>query len=63
MPAGRADWGANRLAEALPPSSYRIIRLPKDGNCVLDVRVVFADGTTAEKRHVNTCEVTDLPVP
>jgi len=63
MPAGRADWGPNRLTEPLGPSTYRIIRLPRDGNCVLDVRAVFADGATAEKRRVNTCEVTDLPVP
>jgi ADP-ribose pyrophosphatase YjhB (NUDIX family) len=64
MPAGMTNWGPNRLgAEALPAGAYRIIRLPKDGNCVLDVRAVFADGAAAEKRRINTCETVDLPVP
>jgi len=64
MPAGMTNWGANRLGgEPLAAGAYRIIRLPRDGNCVLDVRAVFADGKSAEKRHVNTCETIDLPIP
>ena len=64
MPAGMTDWGSNRLGgDPLPAGAYRIIRLPRDGNCVLDVRAVFDGGAAAEKRHVNTCDAIDLPVP
>jgi hypothetical protein len=61
-PAGRTNWGQNRLSEALPPGATRMIRIPADGNCVFDLRVVFADHKSREKKGDNLCRITDLPV-
>jgi hypothetical protein len=32
------------------------VRLPADGNCLYDLRVVYGDGASEERREVNTCE-------
>jgi len=62
-PAGAAGWGRDRLGEeTIGAGSYRIIELPI-GQCVYDVRIVFDDGDTTEKRRINLCTITDLPVP
>lgn len=63
-PAGVTNWGRNRLAGvAVPPGQRYAIRLPADGNCIYDVRVVYADGRSDERRGVNTCTLDDLPFP
>ena len=63
-PAGVTNWGSNRLANvAVPPGQRYAIRLPADGNCVYDVRVVYASGNPEERRDVNTCNLDDLPFP
>ncbi len=55
-----SSWGADRLgANVLSPGQAMVVRLP-DGQCVNDVRVVFADGQTQERRQVNTCALTDM---
>ena len=62
-PAGDANWGRNRLhGAAIPPGgSFALHRRP-DGNCVLDLRVVFADGHNEERRGLNTCTLDALTV-
>ena len=63
-PAGIANWGRNRLAAvAVPPGGNAPIRLPADGNCIYDVRVVYANGQSDERRGVNTCSVDNLIFP
>jgi hypothetical protein len=63
-PAGVTNWGRNRLVGvAVPPGQRYAIRLPADGNCMYDVRVVYANGDPEERRGVNTCNVDDLPFP
>lgn len=63
-PQGVQSWGQDRLGDdTVEAGGTRVIRLPQDGACVYDVRVVFADGTKTEKRRVNLCALTDLPVP
>lgn len=60
-PSSQANWGHDRLGtEVVPSGGRRIIRLPQDGNCRYDVRVVFQDGTAEERRDQDTCAVTDL---
>ncbi len=55
-PAGMTTWGTDRLADTtVPPNQNRPIRLPADGNCVYDVKAVFASGQTDERRGINTC--------
>jgi len=61
--AGNDRWGPDRLGDDIvPPGSSAIIRLPT-GQCVYDVRVVFANGNSTERRRVNLCTVTELRVP
>ncbi len=63
-PAGVANWGRNRLAAAaVAPGANAPIRLPADGNCIYDVRVVYANGQSDERRGVNTCSVDNLIFP
>ena len=63
-PAGVTNWGRNRLVGvAVPPGQRYAIRLPADGNCVYDVRVVYANGEPEERRGVNTCNLDDLAFP
>ena len=63
-PAGFGNWGKNRLdLEQLAPDKTRLFALPRDGNCIYDLRVVFADKRSKEQKRVNLCRVAELPVP
>jgi hypothetical protein len=63
-PAGVDRWGRDRLGNnSLPPGSSFPVRLPADGNCVYDIRVVFADGQAEEKRRINTCRIETVVFP
>lgn len=56
-PAGRANWGRDRLeGRGLATASRVNVHLVADGNCIYDVRVVFADGRAEERRGQNTCQ-------
>lgn len=58
-----SNWGPDRLgAEVLPPGRSLTIRLPR-GQCMNDIRLVFENGRSQERRNVNTCQFTDLNVP
>lgn len=62
-PAGRDNWGRDRLDGRGMAAGARVaFRLPADGNCVYDLRVVFADGRAEDRRGLNTCEVKDVAV-
>ena len=62
--AGTATWGQNRIGgRPVPPGQTGPIRLPADGNCVYDVRVVYANGQTEQRRSLNTCNVDDVFFP
>ena len=53
-------WGEDRLGSGtLAPGASAAIALPA-GQCVNDIRVVFAGGRAAERRRVNTCAEGDL---
>ena len=63
-PAGMANWGTDRLTgRPIPVGQNAPIRLPADGNCVYDVRVVYANGRSDERRGLNTCEVDNITFP
>jgi hypothetical protein len=63
-PAGHADWGANRLeAGPLPAATDKLVRIMRTGDCLFDLRVVFADHTAKEKHGTDLCKLADLPVP
>ena len=60
-PANQQNWGHDRLGtEVVAPGARQIVRLPQDGNCVYDVRVVYQGGSAEERRNLNTCNMTDL---
>jgi len=60
-PANQRSWGHDRLGtEVIRAGASQIIRLPIDGNCVYDIRVVFQGGRAEERRGVNTCNLTDF---
>ena len=62
-PAGRDNWGKNRLdKDTLLAQGGHVFKLPRDGNCIYDLKVVFIDGAFREKKGTNLCKVTDLPV-
>ncbi len=63
-PAGLTNWGQNRLGQdRLLPDGTRLFTLPRDGSCIFDLRVVFADGKALEKKRANLCRIGELPVP
>ncbi len=62
-PSTQDDWGTDRLGqETVSPGGTFAIRLP-EGECVYDLRVVYADGRAEERRRVNLCEVTVMNFP
>ena len=63
-PAGDANWGKNRLTKGpIAPAGQFEVRRKVDGNCVFDIRVVYADGTKEERRTINTCTTEDVLFP
>lgn len=60
-PANERSWGQDRLGtEVIPAGAMHIIRLPADGNCNYDVRIVYQGGSAEERRNLNTCAMVDL---
>ncbi len=62
-PSGGGNWGQNRLTGGLPPDKTQMFALPHDGNCIYDLKVVFADKRSIERKRANLCKVAELPVP
>jgi hypothetical protein len=63
-PSGAGNWGQNRLDSGqLAPDHAQMLALPHDGNCIYDLRVVFADKRSMERKRTNLCRVAELPVP
>lgn len=56
------DWGQQRLTQPLQPGAYLPVSLPMD-DCVNDVRVVWADGRSEERRRIDTCQTVNLVFP
>lgn len=62
-PAADPTWGPNRLAGGvLLPGGSVVVHLPP-GQCVVDVRVVYATGQAQERRAVNTCPILEMVFP
>lgn len=63
-PSGQTTWGRDRLgSQTVDPGQNAPVRLPADGQCVYDVRVVFANGQTDERRRLNTCNIDNIITP
>ncbi len=62
-PAGDANWGKNRLINGpIAPGGSFAVRRRIDGNCIFDIRAVYADSAREEKRDINTCTTADVVV-
>ncbi|MCS6931127.1 MAG: hypothetical protein NZM27_02835 [Acetobacteraceae bacterium] len=63
-PAADPTWGENRLPRGtvLPPGGALVVLMPP-GQCVVDVRVVYATGQAQERRQVNTCPIREMVFP
>ncbi len=63
-PKGRTTWGRDRLGDrSLPPGGSFPVRLPADGNCAYDIRVVYEGGRAEERRDINTCTIDSVTFP
>lgn len=55
-PVSARQWGENRLGAAgLAEGGSIAIRMPPTGGCRTDLRLVFRDGPTEERRDIDTC--------
>jgi hypothetical protein len=54
-------WGEDRMPGVLKPGDRFAVRLPREGQCQYDVRVVYADRTTEERRGQDLCKVSEMP--
>jgi hypothetical protein len=62
-PSGFANWGRDRLnGKGLAPGARATFRPPANGNCIFDLRVVFADGRAEERHGLNTCQTKEVAV-
>lgn len=57
------NWGPDRLgADTVAPGAVYPIRLP-EGDCMYDMRFVYQNGQSQERRGVNLCEITNVTLP
>lgn len=57
------NWGPDRLgADTVAPGAVYPLRLP-EGDCMYDLRFVYQNGQSQERRGVNLCEVTNVTLP
>lgn len=63
-PKGRRTWGQDRLGRHFLPQGQSFpVRLPADGTCAYDIRVVYADGKAEERRGFDPCAVDSVAFP
>lgn len=56
-PTGVDNWGQDRLGAqgTIEHEASKTINLPNEGKCLYDVRFVYSDDSTFEKRKVDLC--------
>lgn len=54
------NWGNDRLPGTIAPGEEFMVRLPRDGRCNFDIRVVYDDKTSEERRAQDLCSVEQL---
>jgi len=60
-PVEDRNWGRERLGRAVLPSGRRyLVRLPRDGRCEYDIRVVYENGRAEERRRQDLCGIEQL---
>ncbi len=62
-PSGMENWGRSRTeGKVIAPGATFPVRLRADGNCIYDIKVVFAGGRAETRRRLDTCKAVDVPV-
>jgi hypothetical protein len=57
------NWGPDRLgADTVAAGAVFPVRLP-EGDCMYDLRFVYQNGQSQERRGVNLCDVTNVTLP
>ncbi len=59
-PAQADKWGEDRMPGVLKPGERYTVRLPRDGQCQYDVRVIYDDKTAEERRRQDVCRIEEL---
>ncbi|MBV9748669.1 MAG: hypothetical protein JO157_07635 [Acetobacteraceae bacterium] len=56
-PTGVDNWGRDRLGDQgiIEHDATTTINLPNEGKCIYDIRFVYSDDSTFEKRKVDLC--------
>jgi hypothetical protein len=55
------NWGGDRLgANVLNPGQGLNVNLPSGNVCTVDIRVVYMNGQSAERRRVETCSISQF---
>lgn len=58
-PSSDTHWGQQRLPRAMRPGEHLAVRL-RVNECVNDIRVIWADGRSEERRSIDTCRLTNM---
>jgi hypothetical protein len=62
-PSGDPNWGKERLrGHPIAPGGVFPVQRRADGHCRLDIKVVFADRRTEERRDLDTCTIDAVAV-
>jgi len=59
-PSSMANWGRDRLGHGVLPSGRSLSFNPGGSGGNYDVRIVWANGDTAELMRVKICEITEI---
>jgi len=54
------DWGPDILGASVLPPGQRVFVTPNFGDCVLDVRAVYASGRQETRMQVNACNLSQI---
>jgi hypothetical protein len=59
--SSESNWGGDRLgANVLQPGGRLQVSLPAVGVCTVDMRIVYMNGASQERRRVETCSVAEF---
>jgi hypothetical protein len=63
-PVNTSQIGDNLLTDnaTLAPQASRLFRMPPGGGCNYDLRVVFGNKQSRERKNADLCRITELPV-
>lgn len=56
-PTGVDNWGKDRLGDedVIEHDATKTVNIPNEGKCIFDIRFVYSDDSTFEKRKVDLC--------